>query len=164
MTNDSFDANKKQNKQEKSDNMNNNVTAEKKFPDYYNKCTKKCPPEDATINSKLLTPIITAYRLCQDTTPRESDFHSKHLQDIAEGKMPNLNDPNQFSVSIFATKEAALKMRARHKHLLDNYKSLAIGVIKDSGGVIKKTGGPEHYDWWSYEDEKPHEYFNYKQL
>ena len=42
--------------------------------------------------------------------------------------------------------------------------SIAYGFIEHDGGVMKKTGGPGHYDWWLYENENPHEYFIYENI
>jgi hypothetical protein len=108
------------------------------WPEHY---PPDCPPAYAEAVER------SFYRLVKTASPSETDLRSNYQ------KFPDKQWGNSLckacGLSIFSTKEDALKTRQRIPALRDSL--LAVALVAPSSGVVLHTTSihaPSHHTWW----------------
>lgn len=103
---------------------------------------ENCPPEDALEDND------SYYRLVVTNPPTEEDFNSHRLR-YPNKVFKDKDECEVRSISLFKTVAACESIK---KFRIHKEKLVAKLDITGDSGLIKKTGGEEHYSFWPKHD------------
>ena len=119
------------------------------FPKFF---PDNCPPPEATDSE------IVLYRLCEGSTPTESDFVS--FYELHPERYKNMI--NAYGLSVFSAYADCITAIRKSPKLKSKYRYVSRGLNTPQRGKTLLTPSktnPNHITWWVYEGVKPHTFF-----